>query len=189
MENQVQVRTVRPWDYYLLWIVAVLSLGASIYILNVLIQVRRQVGQAAGSAAVAVAELRGSAIDFPFEVHDSVPISLTLDYDETVTVPISVTLPISTVVVVPLDTPIGTFPIRVPVVTDIPIRLNPRVPLSVSIPVSVTVPVDIEVPIHFELGDTPLAEPLIGAEAYLRDLASSLGSPLPFDPRPTATPE
>jgi hypothetical protein len=182
------IRTVRPVDYYLLWVIALLSLGMNIYIINILIQARQQVGQAAGTAAVAINELQGSSIDYPVEVHDSVPISMTLDYSDTVSVPISVTLPISTVVSVPLKTPIGEFPINVPVVTSIPVRLNPQVPLSVSIPVSVSVPIDVSVPIHVAIADTPLVAPLSAAKLYLQDLARRMGTPLPGVP-PTPTPQ
>lgn len=166
----------RPPDYYLLWLVALISLGLNLYLLNIALQARRQVGDAAGAAAVAVGTLADSAIDYPVEIHKTLPISLTLDYKQTLTIPISVTLPISTEVTVPLRTPIGEFPITVPVVTTIPVRLSPQVPISVSLPVSTTVPVDVAFPIHVELKTTALGASLVSAQIYLQDLANNLGS-------------
>ncbi len=167
--------TPRPLDYYLLWAVALVSLGLNLYLVNVLLQARRQVGQAAGVAAAAIGSLADSAIDYPVEFHQAVPISLTVEYRQTLVIPISVTLPISTEVTVPLRTPLGDFPITVPVVTTIPVRLSPAVPLSVSLPVSTTVPIDVAIPIHLELKTTALGASLTSAQVYLQDLAENLG--------------
>ncbi len=167
--------TPRPLDYYLLWAVALVSLGLNLYLVNTLLQARRQAGQAASAAAAAVGSLVDSAIDYPVELHQALPISLTVDYRQTLVIPISVTLPISTEVTVPLRTPIGDFPITVPVVTTIPVRLSPAVPLSLSLPVSTSVPIDVTFPIHLELKATALGASLASAQVYLQDLADNLG--------------
>lgn len=176
--------TPRPLDYYLLWLVALVSLGLNLYLVNMLLQARRQVGQAANMAAAAAGALAESAIDYPVELHQVLPVSLTVAYRQTLVIPISVTLPISTVVSVPLKTPIGEFPIAVPVVTNIPVDLSPAVPLSLSLPISTTVPIDVSFPIHLELKSTALGASLASAQAYLEDLAANLGSP----PTAAATP-
>jgi hypothetical protein len=166
----------RPFDYYLLWLVALVSLGINLYLAYHLQNARRQVGLAAGTAALAVGQLRTSAFEYPVVIHEQLPISLTVDFEENVAVPISYTLPISTEVRVPLQTPLGTFPINVPVVTTIPIDLEPTVPLSLSVPISLSVPVDLEFPIRLELEDSPVGPPLAAAENYLRDLAVQFGN-------------
>jgi hypothetical protein len=168
-------RTRRPFDYYLLWLVAIVSLGLNVYVINVLVQARRQVAQAASTAAAAVGQLNGAAIDYAVPISQTLPVSFTVAYKQTFTIPISVTLPIDTQVTVNLNTPLGAFPITVPVKTDVPINLAPQIPLSLAVPVSVTVPISFTVPIHLALSDTTLGTTINGVSDYLNTLASSLG--------------
>ncbi len=182
----------RTLDYYLLIIAVIVSLFLNFYILNVLRQVRLQVGVAAGNASVGVGQLADSAIDYTVEISEVLPISMTVSYEDQITVPISVTLPISTEVSVPLRTPLGTFPIVVPVITSFPVRLNPVIPISVELPISTTIPINVAFPIHVELADTPFGASLDGAQDYLETLARDLGATGPFTPTiitVTATPE
>ena len=176
-------RARRPVDYYLLWLVAIVSLGLNVYVINMLTQAKKQVAQAASSAATAVGQLRGTAIDYSVPISQTLPVSFTVDYRHTFSVPISVTLPIDTQVTVSLDTPFGSFPINVPVKTTVPINLNPQVPLSLSVPVSVSVPISFTVPIHLALSDTTLTSSLDGAADYLNNLAVQFG-----ETSPTPTP-
>ena len=145
----------RPIDYYLLWVVALVSLGLNIYLVFVLAQARQQVANAARSAAAAVGQLRGAAIDDSVPIQESLPVSFTVAYRQTMSIPISMTVPIDTQVTVVLKTPIGNFPLTVPVKTTVPINLNPEVPLSLSVPVSVNVPISLTVPIHVALTHVP----------------------------------
>jgi hypothetical protein len=172
----------RPLDYYLLWFAVIISLAMNLYLINVLLQARRQAAGAVVDVAGALGDLGATSIDYAVEIRENIPISMTLRYSEVISVPISYTLPINTQVSVPLRTPLGTFPINVPVVTTIPIQLTPTVPLSLAVPVSMTLPVAIDVPINVALADTPLGEALVGAEHYLLDLGETLQqSPsLPF---------
>ena len=169
----------RPIDYYGLWVIALVSLGINVYLVVSLLQARRQAAQAASTAAAAVEELRDSAIDYVVPIQQSLPVSLTVAYNQTVSVPISLTLPINTNVSVPLDTPLGTFPINVPVNTTIPININPQVPLNLSVPISTSVPISLSVPIHLSLRDTAFDTSLVNAEDYLNSLAVTLGGPAP----------
>jgi hypothetical protein len=168
-------RARRPVDYYLLWAVAIVSLGLNLYVINVLMQAKQQVAQAASSAATALGQLSGTAIDYSVPISQTLPVSFTVAYRQTVTVPISVTLPIDTQVQVTLHTPIGDFPINVPVKTTIPVNLNPQVPLNLSVPVSVGVPISFTVPIHLALSDTALGTSLNTAADYLNTVAAGLG--------------
>ncbi len=182
----------RTLDYYLLCIAVIVSLGLNVYILSVLREARRQVGVAAGNASVGVAQLADGAIDYNVEIHETLPVSMTVGYEDEITVPISVTLPISTEVEVPLRTPLGPFPIVVPVITSFPVRLNPVIPISIELPISTTVPVDVEFPIHVEIRDTAFGASLDGAQVYLENLARELGAAGPFTPTEitvTATPQ
>jgi hypothetical protein len=182
----------RTLDYYLLWLVVIISVALNVYIISVLREVRRQVGIAAGNAAVGVGQLADGAIDYNVEIHESLPVSMTIGYEDQITVPISVTLPISTEVEVPLRTPLGVFPIVVPVITSFPVRLNPVIPISVELPISTTVPVNVDFPIHVEIRDTAFGTSLDDAQVYLENLARDLGATGPFSPTVitvTATPQ
>ncbi len=170
----------RSLDYYLLCIAVIISLGLNVYILNILREARLQVGIAAGNASVGVGQLADGAIDYTVEIRESLPVSMTIAYEDQITVPISVTLPISTEVSVPLRTPLGVFPINVPVITSFPVRLNPVIPISVELPISTTVPINVDFPIHIEIRDTAFGESLDGAQLYLETLARDLGATAPF---------
>ena len=182
MDNPRARRTV---DYYILWGLVVVSLGLNIYLFNTLLQAKRQLALAASSAATAVDQLRDTAIDYTVPISQTVPVSFTVAYRQTFTVPISVTLPIDTNVTVPLNTPLGNFPITVPVKTTVPINLNPQVPLSLTVPVSVSVPISLSVPIHLAVNDTVFGSSLGGAADYLRGVSAGLGGP---GPTPSPTP-
>jgi hypothetical protein len=171
-ENRLASR--RPIDYFVLWGVALLSLGINLYLVNALLEARRQAAQAALTAAAAVEQLRASAIDYNVAIQQTLPVSLTVSYRQTLSVPISTTLPVNTNVSVPLNTPIGNFPINFPVNATIPVSLNPQIPLSLAVPISTTVPVSLAVPIHIALGDTGFGPALTNAEQYLNNLATSL---------------
>jgi len=176
-ENNLPAR--RPLDYYVLWVIAVMSLAINLYLIYALVQARRQVAQAASTAAAAVDQLRTAAIDTSVPIQQSLPVSFTVTYRQTVSVPISVTLPINTNVTVPLNTPLGNFPINIPVNTTIPVNINPQIPLDLAVPVSVSVPISLSVPIHLAVSDTSFAGTLSNASDYLNGVAASLGAPTP----------
>jgi hypothetical protein len=165
----------RPIDYYLLWLLAIVSLVINVYLIQIMLQARQQVGLAASSAALAVDGLRTTSLDYTVPIRETLPVSFTVSYRQNITVPISTTIPINVQLTVPLKTPIGTFPINVPVVTDIPINLQPTIPLSLSVPVSITVPIAVDVPIHIDLSQTALNKSLLEAKQYLNDVAAGLG--------------
>jgi hypothetical protein len=175
----------RPIDYYVLWAVALVSLGINLALVNALLQARRQVAQAAGAAAAAVQQLQGTAIDYVVPINQTLPVSFTVAYQHVLTVPISMTLPIDTIVTVPFNTPLGSFPVTVPVKTSIPINLSPQIPLDLSVPVSVTVPISFSVPIHVAVSDTSLGASLSSAADYLNTVVTDMGGAAPTA---TATP-
>ena len=170
------MKTSRPFDYWLLWFIALLSLAANAGLIGVLLVVRQQAGAGAARAAQAVGGLREASIDYSVHVQQSLPISLTLPLSTTVSVPISATVPIDTEITVPLNTPLGTFHVTVPVKTTIPVDIQPAVPIRLTVPVSTTVPVVLDVPIHLALADTVLGQSLSGAQSYLEALAAQLGA-------------
>jgi len=178
----------RPLDYYLLWLAVIVSLAINAYLLNLLIEGQRQVGLAAGTAAESVGELADAAIDYKVEIRETIPVSLTVRYNDIISVPISYTLPINTNVSVPLRTPLGTFPLNFPVVTSIGISLTPMIPINIVVPITHVVPIAIAVPIHIDMQDTPFGTALVEVEGYLETVAEDLKDPtlpgLPFGPTP-----
>ena len=173
----------RPWDYWLLWLVAGLSLAANIWLFSGLLAARRQAGEGAALAAQAVGRLRESSIEYTVDIRQTIPISLSVPIDQSVPVPISVTLPVDTVVTVPLQTPLGDFPVNVPIRASIPIRFQTAIPLRLSVPVSATIPVRLSAHIQVAVADTQLGAALAEAQQFLDDLARQLqSSPLRPDP-------
>jgi hypothetical protein len=166
----------RPLDYWLLWLVALASLALNILLVVALLGARRQAGEGALAASHAVGSLRQSSIDYQVHVAQSVPVVLSIPISETVKVPINTTLPIDTQATIPLETPIGTFPITIPIQAVVPVDLQTEVPIRLTVPVSTTVPVELDVPIHLAIADTELGEALAQAQASLESLAGELGA-------------
>jgi hypothetical protein len=168
------VHMPRPLDYWLLWFVALSSLAINVFLIRTLLGVRTQVGDAASRAAVAIGDLRESAIDYTVTVEKSIPVQLSIPVSTTVIVPINATIPIDTQVTVPLQTPFGEIPVTIPVQTTIPISLQTEVPVSTTVSIDTTIPVALEVPIHLALAETSFGEALQSAQDYLEKLATQL---------------
>lgn len=164
----------RSWDYWLLWGVALLSLGLNLALINSLLQARKQAGEGAATAARAVANLRESVITYTVHVEQSLPVSLTVPFKTTVTVPFNTALPIATDVTIPLDTPFGPIPITIPIRATVPISLSTKIPVNVAVPISASVPVTLDAPIKLELGKTDFGQALLSVQTYLESAASEL---------------
>jgi len=168
------LKTPRPLDYWLLWLVALLSLSANVWLFSLLLNVQHQIGDAAALAAKVLGDLNNSSINYSVPVHQAVPIVLVVPISTTVSVPISTTLPIDIQVTVPVNTFLGTFPVNVPIQTTIPVNIQPEVPLHLSLPISTTVPLALDVPIQITLADTSLGPSLADAQGKLEKLAADL---------------
>lgn len=167
----------RPLDYYLLWIVAVISLGLNVVIIVSLLNVRRQAAVAFGEAAQTVANLKSSTIEYVVPIDNEIPVAMDVPVKFTVTVPINQTIPIDTTVKVPIELPIvGQRVIDVPISTRIPVNLTVEVPIDKTLPVNMTVPVNLDVPIKIRIADTPLAQTLGDVELILIGLSEEMGA-------------
>ena len=164
----------RPLDYWLLWLVALLSLAINVWLFGLLIGVRHRMGDMAGLAAQALDDLSKASIDYSVPVHQVVPVVLVAPISTTISVPISMTLPIDMDVSVPLKTILGTIPFTVPIHTTVPINIQQDIPLRLSVPISTTVPFSIEVPIQISLADTSLGQSIAKAQSSLEKLAAEL---------------
>lgn len=182
--------STRPWDYWLLWFVALSSLALNVWLINILLGARRQTGEAAAAAAQGLSDLRAATIDYTVSINESIPININVPINHTVKVPIDTILPIDTQVTIPLNTPLGQFPITIPIKTTIPVKLETEVPINLTVPISAKVPVTLEVPIRIAIAKTPLEASLSAAQAYLEKLAEQFGVSASASPGPTpsATP-
>jgi hypothetical protein len=164
----------RPLDYWLLWLIALLSVAINIWLLGVLLGIRHRMGDMAALAAQGLDDMSNTSLDYSVPVRQVVPIVMVAPISTTVRVPISMTLPIDMDVSVPVKTILGTIPFTVPIHTTVPVNIQPEVPLRMSVPISTTVPLSIEVPIQISLADTALGESLIKAQRSLEKLAAEL---------------
>jgi hypothetical protein len=166
--------TKRPFDYYLLWVVALLSLLINAGLVYGLMLARQRAAEGAQTAAEAVASLRAASVSYTVHIDRSLPVALTVPFNTTVRVPISTTLPIDTEFSFSLHTLVGDFPVSIPVHAQVPVNLVSEVPVNLSVPISTTVPVVLDVPIKLDLAQTALGPSLGPTQTYLEKLASDL---------------
>ena len=180
----------RPWHYYLLWLLALVSLALSVYLFATLFSLRQRARQEVTEARERVESMEAPEYELPVHIDETLPISFTVPFSDTFVVPISTTIPVSSSVpfsetiqvpintVIPVNTTvsvpipaIGNIRVPIPIVTSIPVNLDVEVPISRTIPVdldipvnlTVDVPVESEVPVRTEVPvqlDFPVALPL-----------------------------
>jgi hypothetical protein len=166
--------TKRPFDYYLLWGVALLSLLINAGLVYTLVVARGRAGDGVQTAAEAVSALRVATVDYTVHIDQTLPVSLTVPFNTTVNVPINTTLPIDTEFSFSLHTLVGDFPVNIPVHALVPVNLVTQVPVHLEVPIRTTVPVVFDVPIKLDMGQTPLGEVLGPTQVYLEKLAVDL---------------
>ena len=173
--------TKRPLDYYLLWLIALVALGIGITLLIALGEVRARAAAGLQTAAGAVRALRGSSIDYVFRLEQTLPVSLTVPFSTTIIVPINAALPIDTEFKITLRTPLGDYPVNVPVQSTVPINMQTSVPVRLAVPISTSVPISLSLPIRINLSQTTLGASLDQMESYLATLAAELqAGPFPL---------
>jgi hypothetical protein len=162
--------------FILLWVLVLISLGLSLWILYQLNQARLWAAESAAGAAHSIAELTDDTFEYSFPVHQVVPIQTDVPLEETLSVPINLhisqtvpvqanvpfrdtiivplnaTIPVRTMVQVPINIPLaGQRFVEVPISTTIPVNLTVPVTISRTIPVAtditVSVPISTEVPV------------------------------------------
>ncbi len=166
--------TRRPPDYLLLWCVALLSLAIGISLVVILATARGRAADGLRVAAEAAHALRGASIDYVVPVREALPVSLTVPISATILVPINTTLPVDTEFKLTLRTPLGDYPVSVPVQSAVPVNMTTSVPISLSVPISSSIPVALDLPVRISLADTPIAASLQELEDYLTGLAADL---------------
>lgn len=176
----------RPPDYWLLWLVVLGSLALNIWLINTLLNVRRQVAQAVADAAVGVGQIKLGTVDYTVHVDDSIPVSSTIPISDTLIVPVRQTIAVNSTVIVKVPI-LGDQ--ALPFSTRIPVNFDVSVPISETFPLSLTVPIKLEIPVSIALDETPLGGLKADAKSYLENLAEEIGATggLPAAPNPTGT--
>ena len=168
-----------PFHYYLLWLVALLSLGLNAFIIYELLQVRQQAGAALSQAAQSIGAVRDSSINYTVPIDEEVPIALDVPVKFTVTVPIKQDLPINTTVDIPIDIPLlGKRTITVPINTTVPIDLTVNLPIDKTVPIDAKIPVKFDVPINLKLSTTTFGDALGQVQTSLQQQADALSAPI-----------
>jgi hypothetical protein len=166
-----------PLHYYLLWLVALVSLGLNIFIIYTLLDVRRQAAESFARAAEAVSVIKDGSIEYTVKIDEEIPIALDVPVQFTVEVPIVETIPVNTTVGVPVEIPlVGTRTISIPILANIPINLTVQVPIDKTIPVDATLPVKFDVPVTLKIADTSFGDGLEDVELLLLNLAEENGA-------------
>jgi hypothetical protein len=162
-----------------LWIIALASLGLNVFLLlrlyNFSQEAQKSVDQVKAISQIleAVETTELGSINVPVVIDETLPVSLTVPFSETIEVPINTTIPISTSIavneniVVPINDTVSlnrdaqivisvlgqSIPVDVPIRADIPLSMQTNVPIDLEVPIELDIPVDmmIEVPVDTEV--------------------------------------
>jgi hypothetical protein len=174
----VRVKMGRPFDYWLLWLVALGSIALNVWLINTLLTIQRQVtdarlqmAQGLIEAANGVATLELGTVDYTIEVNEELPLDIAVPISDTLTVPISHTINVNSAAVVNLPL-IGRQ--SIPFSVRVPVDLEVSIPISRTYTVSDTIPIDFDVPISISLDETPLGSLKGDIQSYLLELADEL---------------
>ena len=181
MKTSLGSRLARPLDYWLLWWVVSGSRALTLVLVRTLLAFRDQ-GAAAATTAVggleqaesALADFRAQTFNYTFRVDQTFPVRAEVPISTTVQVPVRVIIPVDTIITVPFDTPLGQFPINVPIQATLPVSLTLIAPLNLTVPISMDVPVQFDAPVKIVLADTPLAGALDKMSAFLRQMKQAI---------------
>lgn len=167
----------RPWHYYGLWVVALVSLALNVAVIYILLQVRQQTGLALAQAAASLKTIQTGAIDTTVAIDHPIPVALDVPVKFDVVVPIKKTITINQTVAVPIDLPLlGTHTINVPINLAVPIDLSVTIPIDRSVPINASIPVKFDVPIHLKIAETTFGQGLGELRQLLQQQAETLGA-------------
>jgi hypothetical protein len=180
-EPPVRVQMGRPIDYWLLWLVALGSLAANVWLVNTLLQIQQQVtsarlqlAQGLTQAATGVSTVELGTVEYTIHVDEDIPLNIAVPISDTLTVPISHTVRVNSAAVVNLPL-IGRQ--SIPFSVNVPVDLDVVIPISRTYTVSDTVPILFDVPISIALDDTPLGSLKSDIRDYLLEVAAQLADP------------
>lgn len=134
----------------LCFIISLLSLAISGFLLFSLLSVRQTMVEGLDAAIQFVDDLDGEGFQYEYRFERTVPVSANIPIQQDVVFPFQGNIPINTRVKVPIDAGIlGTFELEIPintsvyVNTSVPVNVDQTFQVSTTIPVSMTIPIDI----------------------------------------------
>lgn len=170
-----------------LFLLVLLSLGLSGYLLWQWLGLRSQGKALARQAVDALSGLRRElqslddvAFEHVLQIDQTLPIHVVIPFREQLEVPIQTTVPIDQAIETSFSLQLPGFSVRVPVDLVIPVQfdvpIDMTVPVEVNrdVPVSTTVPIKLDVPLVVNLADTGLKRYVDLLDQRLADLEQEL---------------
>ncbi len=114
------MKSPRRFDYWLLWVVALLSFTANALLIRLLIDARQQASKGLDLAVNALDTVYAGSVKYAAPIKQTVPVSLTVPMDTTIVVNgeetrLKADLPVSTTVLLSFDLPIDLLIANTPV--------------------------------------------------------------------------
>lgn len=114
------MKSPRRFDYWLLWVVALLSFTANALLIRLLIDARQQASKGLDLAVSALGTVHDGSVIYTSHINQTVPVSLTVPMDTTILVkgeevPLQTELPVSTTVSLSFDLPITLLIAETPI--------------------------------------------------------------------------
>jgi hypothetical protein len=174
MNDTVEQPSAKPtWHYILLWVIALASLALNVYLIVGFNNFQATVRQEAGRAAEMLDDVALENFELPIAVDETLDISTTIPFSDTITVPINTVVPVSTSVIidetitVPIDEVVildrnvqvdlsvlgRSVPVTVPLNVEVPITMEIDVPVNLEVPIETEIPIDlvVAVPVDTEI--------------------------------------
>jgi hypothetical protein len=172
-----------------LFLIALLSLGVSGYLLWQWLALRLQGKALARKALDALSSLRrelcgldDATFEHLLQIDQTLPIHVVIPFREQLEVPIQTTVPIDQAIETSFSLQLPGFSVRVPVDLVIPVQFDVPIDMTVpvevdrDVPVSTTVPITLDVPLVVRLADTGLKRYVDLLDQGLADLEQELSA-------------
>lgn len=145
---------------WILWILVLGSLAMNFWILGKFLSLEGRTNQGAGEILKALNKAQSGSISYTAHINQNVPISVTVNLDDTITVPINAKVPVKTTVIVPVTIPVinQVVDLNVPINTIVPINTVVSVPVRKTLVVRGSSPIVVDVPVNIPINQTPFAD-------------------------------
>ncbi len=135
--------------------VALLSLLANGILISKLRNPERLAAPAVGRALDRL-ETSDATIKYTVKIPSRTPLHFDVPFDQTYRIRLNASFPINTTVAVPLRGPLGTYTVRLPIRTTIPVKTDMPVRLRDTFRVRTQTQTEYVVPLEIRLRDLPL---------------------------------
>lgn len=162
----------------LIAVLALLLAGVSLAVNLILLQ-RLEQGRVAvlgtlDSTSERLNSLADVSIRQSVHVQQTIPVTGSIPFHQTLTVPISMTIPFNDEINVNVNTPLGPMNMPVNFDTSVPVDMQFPVTISQTVPYSLTIPIDMQVPFEVRLRDLGIEAVIRQAQLEIQQLRSVL---------------